>query len=86
MPDPHDPHALAAAADAGDPDAAHLLAVLTAIALGLPQDWRDALERLGQAAELGHATAGRQLALLSSGAGVDMAAWLNPPAPDTLAA
>ncbi|WP_439477288.1 prolyl hydroxylase family protein [Brevundimonas sp.] len=84
MPDPHDPHALAVAADAGDADAAHRLAVLTAIGLGLPQDWRAALERLTHAAELGHATAGRQLALLSGGAGIDMAAWLNPPAPRML--
>lgn len=84
MPDPHDPHALARAADAGDAGAAHRLAVLAAIGLGLPQDWRSALERLGQAAALGHATAERQLAMLSSGAGIDMAAWLTPPAPRTL--
>ena len=86
MPDPTHPDALASAADAGDAEAAHRLAVLAAMGLGLPQDWRSALGRLTQAAELGHASAGRQLALLSSGAGVDMAAWLNPPAPDTLAA
>ena len=84
MPDPNDPHALAAAADAGDAEAAHGLAVLAAMGLGLPQDWSVALKRLTQAAELGHATAGRQLALLSSGAGIDMAAWLNPPAPRML--
>ena len=84
MPDPHDPDALAAASDAGDAGAAHRLAVLTAIGLGLPQDWRGALQRLSQAAELGHSTADRQLALLSSGSGVDMAAWLNPPTPRTL--
>ncbi len=83
-PDPHDPHALAEAADAGDPDAAHRLAVLAGMGLGVPQDWRAALERLAQAAGLGHPTAERQLALLSSGAGVDMAAWLSPPAPRML--
>ena len=83
-PDPNDPAALAEAATAGDAHAAHRLAVLAAMGLGLPQDWRAALERLTQAAELGHATAERQLALLSSGAGVDMAAWLTPPAPRML--
>ncbi len=84
-PDSHDPSALAAAAGAGDPDAAHRLAVLAAIGLGMPQDWREALERLSQAAALGHATAGRQLALLSNAGGVDMAAWLTAPPPRPLA-
>lgn len=84
MPDPNDPHALATAADAGDAEAAHRLAVLAAMGLGLPQDWREALERLRQAGDLGHATAERQLALLSSGAAFDIAAWLNPPAPRML--
>ena len=84
MPDPRHPQALAIAADAGDAEAAHRLAVLFAIGLGLPQDWRAALERLGQAAALGHATAERQLALLSSGGRVDMAGWLTPPPPRTL--
>ena len=84
MPDPNDPLALATAADAGDAEAAHRLAVLAAMGLGLPQDWREALERLRQAGDLGHATAERQLALLSSGAGIDIAAWLTPPAPRML--
>lgn len=84
MPDPHSPHALAMAADAGDGEAAHRLAVLAAMGLGLPQNWSVALQRLRQAAELGHATAERQLALLSGQAGVDMAAWLTPPAPRML--
>lgn len=83
-PDLHDPDALAAAADAGNAGAAHRLAVLTAIGLGLPQDWRGALQRLAQAADLGHPTAAQQLALLSYGGGIDLAAWLNPPAPRTL--
>ncbi len=83
-PDPNDPAALAAAADAGNPDAAHRLAVLTAMGLGLPQDWRAALARLTQAADLGHATAGRQLDLLSGHAGGDMTVWLTPPAPRPL--
>lgn len=85
-PDPRDPHALAQAAGAGDADAAHLLAVLTAMGLGLPQDWRAALERLTQAAELGHPTAGQQLALMSGRTDgiIDMAGWLTPPAPRSL--
>jgi prolyl 4-hydroxylase len=84
MPEPFDPDALAAAADAGDPEAAHRLAVLAAMGLGLPQDWRVALDRLTQAAALGHSTASRQCALLANGATVDLAAWLNPPAPRML--
>ena len=84
MPDPHDPDALARAADAGDPESAHRLAVLAAMGLGLPQDWRVAMERLTQAARLGHSTAERQLALLSNGAGIDLAAWLTPPPPRRL--
>lgn len=84
MPDPHDPRALATAADAGDAEAAHRLAVLAAMGLGLPQDWRVALERLTQAAALGHAAAERQLDLLSGGGRIDMAGWLTPPAPRTL--
>jgi prolyl 4-hydroxylase len=84
MPDPHHPDALAAAADAGDREAAHRLAVLAAMGLGLPQDWRMALQRLAQAATLGHATAARQLALLQRGGKIDLAAWLTPPASRTL--
>lgn len=84
MPDPHHPDALAAAADAGDPEAAHRLAVLAAMGLGLPQDWRMAVQRLEQAATLGHATAARQLALLQRGGKIDLAAWLTPPASRTL--
>jgi prolyl 4-hydroxylase len=84
MPDPHDPDALAAAADSGDADAAHRLAVLAAMGLGLPQDWRMVLDRLRQAAGLGHIMAGRELALLSDGGEVDMASWLNPPPPRML--
>ncbi len=74
--------ALSTAAAAGDADAAHRLAVLAAMGLGLPQDWRVAFERLTQAAELGHATAARQLVLLSDGGG--LADWLTPPAPRVL--
>lgn len=93
--DPFSPEALAAAADAGDPEAAHRLAVLAAMGLGLPQDWPLAIERLAQAARLGHATAGSQLALLfdrptpenaatCQAAEIDLAGWLNAPAPRVL--
>jgi prolyl 4-hydroxylase len=84
MPDTHDPHALATAADAGDSEAAHRLAVLSAIGLGLPQDWRSAFDRLTQAATLGHPTAARQYDLLANGTTIDLAAWLTPPAPRML--
>ncbi len=59
---------------------------MAAMGLGLPQDWRGALERLSQAAERGHATASQQLALLSGQAGgpIDMAAWMTPPPPRML--
>jgi prolyl 4-hydroxylase len=84
MPAPQDLDALARAADTGDAGAAHMLAVLASMGLGLPQDWRAAMDRLTQAAALGHPTAERQRALLTNGAGLDLAAWLNPPAPRML--
>ncbi|MBU1539052.1 MAG: 2OG-Fe(II) oxygenase [Alphaproteobacteria bacterium] len=83
-PAPHHPDVLAVAAEAGDADAAHRLAVLAGMGLGLPQDWPMALARLKQAADLGHATAGRQLEVLSGPAGIDIAGWLTPPAPRPL--
>ena len=83
-PDPDNPRALATAADGGDADAAHRLAVQTAMGLGRPQDWPLALERLGQAAKLGHPTAAGQMALLSGHAHMDLDAWLNAPAPRIL--
>lgn len=63
--------------------------------LGLPQDWRRAIERLAQAAKLGHATADSQLALLSGrpavqaaetfqSADIDLVGWLNAPTPRVL--
>lgn len=83
-PDPHDPRALTEAAEAGNPDALHRLAVLGAMGLGLPQDWPAAFNRLVQAARHGHATAGHQLALLSGSTGIDLAAWLSSPPPRML--
>ena len=93
--DPNDPHALVAAADAGDPDAAHRLAVMSAKGLGVPQDWRRALTWLARAAEHRHPTAGQQLVLLSDmvflegrwtdvADSIDIAAWMKAPPPRVL--
>jgi predicted 2-oxoglutarate/Fe(II)-dependent dioxygenase YbiX len=54
----------AAAADAGSGQAAERLAVMAAIGVARAQDWSLALDRLGQAAELGWRPAQRQLAVL----------------------
>lgn len=90
-PLPVDPIALARAADAGDGAAAHRLAVLTAMGLGAPQDWRRALALLDRAAQLGFAPAQGQVALLAgndpadpAAARIDLAAWLTAPAPRPL--
>lgn len=83
-PDTYEPGALAAATDGGDCDAAHRLAVLTAMGLGVRQDWGAALDRLRQSAELGSLAARRQLQLLEGPGGVDIRAWLAPPAPRPL--
>jgi len=85
-PPPVDPAALARAADAGDGAAAHRLAVLTAMGLGVAPDWDRSLALLHQAARLGFVSAERQLALLAGadGAPVDIAAWLSAPAPRAL--
>ena len=53
-----------AAAD-GHPDAFHLLAVVTAEGLGVPQNWQAALDHLLHAAEHGHKLAQGQLMVLS---------------------
>lgn len=86
-PLPVDPVALARAADAGDGAAAHRLAVLTAMGLGTPHDWGRALALLQQAAGLGFPSAQAQVALLAAGSAderIDLAAWLNAPAPRML--
>jgi len=81
-----DPAALRRSADAGDGAAAHRLAVLTAMGLGVAQDWDAALELLRQAAALGFAPAVEELALLGDADGrVDMEAWLTAPPPRPLA-
>lgn len=73
-----DPALLARAVKAGDGAAAHRLAVLTAMGLGVPQDWSAALALLDRAADAGFAPAQAERALLGD---VHLAAWLTPPAP-----
>src|SRR5579871_74736 len=83
--------AIAAAARAGNGEAAHLLATFIAAGVGFQQNWPAALEGLQRSAELGWEHAQRELAIL---AGVeyrssddwqrlrdkiDIAAWVAPP-------
>lgn len=74
----YEPVALIAAIATGDGKAMHRLAVLTAMGLGVPQDWPRALALLEQAAEAGFEPARAERDLLGQ---VDLARWLNPPPP-----
>lgn len=77
-----DPVLLTEAVASGDSVAAHRLAVLTAMGLGVPHDWRRALELLDRSAAAGFAPARDDLALLRGGRGaVDLVGWLTPPRP-----
>lgn len=76
-----DPAFLASAAQAGDGAATHRLAVLTAMGLGVPQDWGQALALLDRAAQAGFEPARAERALLGE---VDLGRWLTPPAPKTI--
>jgi len=79
-PDPNNIAALNHGADAGDGDAALKLAVLCGLGLGRSQDWGEALRRLDQAVDAGHADALDQKRLLGSRDGpIDLAQWLTPP-------
>lgn len=81
-----DPVTLRRSTEAGDGQAAHRLAVLTAMGLGAPQDWNAALGLLEQAAELGFAPAVEQLDVLRGRDGrIDIATWLSSPPPRPLA-
>jgi hypothetical protein len=64
---------LQAAAGAGSGEAAHLLAILAASGLRIPQSWRAALDYLQRAAECGHLFAQQELALLAGDAAVPKA-------------
>jgi hypothetical protein len=59
---------LQAAAEGGEPEAAHLVAVLYGAGAGLPQSWDKALAWLQRAAELGSWIARAQLGVLTSDA------------------
>lgn len=54
-----------AAAEDGNGEAEHLLAVATAEGLGVQQDWQTALDHLQRSAELGYAPARAELAALA---------------------
>lgn len=77
-----DPAALTSAAEAGDGEAAHRLAVLTAMGLGVSQDWIRALGLLEQAARSGFEPARGELAVLAGPEErIDLTRWLTPPPP-----
>jgi prolyl 4-hydroxylase len=63
-----------------DAEAMHRLAILSGIGLNTPHDPALALERLRQAAALGHRTAEASLALLEAEPG-GLEAWFRPPIP-----
>lgn len=56
---------LQTAADEGSGEAAHLMAILAAAGLRVPQSWRAALDHLQRAAECGYPFAQQELALLA---------------------
>jgi prolyl 4-hydroxylase len=84
---PADPALLDQAAEAGDADAANLLATLYTSGAWASQDWNHGLDLLQRAAEGGSASAQGQLRLLapdqkdwaSRRRAVDVSAWLTPP-------
>ena len=57
---------LVAAADGGDAESAHRLALMHGCGLGAPHDWEAAFARLRQAASGGHALAQGTLDLVGS--------------------
>jgi prolyl 4-hydroxylase len=69
---------LTVAAEAGDGAATHRLAVMTAMGLGVPQDWPRALALLDRAAQAGFEAACSERTLLGE---IDLVHWLTPPAP-----
>ncbi|MBN8551580.1 MAG: 2OG-Fe(II) oxygenase [Caulobacterales bacterium] len=78
----HTPSVLMAEAEAGDGEAAHHLALMSAAGLARPQDWEEAFRRLDQAAASGHELAVETRRFL--GAEVDVRAWITAPAPTEL--
>ena len=71
------------AANDGSGEAAHLVAVLTATGLGVPQSWPTALIYLQRSAEFGYEFARRELAALSGDAALAEAARSGAHAPDS---
>lgn len=67
----------------GDGAAMLRLATLKAMGLGVPQDWRAALDLLDRSAATGFEAAREERALLG-GAVIDLAGWLSPPPPRPL--
>jgi prolyl 4-hydroxylase len=67
------------AAARGDPEAAHLCAVLAAQDQNLPSNLIAARDYLLHAAQLGHAAAQAQVALLAANGVLDLAPWLAHP-------
>jgi prolyl 4-hydroxylase len=72
-------NALAVAAQRGDGESAHLVAVFIAEGVGFPQNWQAALAALHHSAELGFRPARREIALLRT---IDVSAWLRAPPAD----
>lgn len=80
-----DPRLLTPAVAAGDGAAAFRLATLTAMGLGVPQDWPAALDLLEQSASAGFEPAEEELRILGgTTARVELAGWLTPPRPRLL--
>lgn len=77
-----DPAALGDASARGDGGATHRLAVLSAMGLWVPQDWREALRLLELAVAQGHGPAADDRA--ASTAFADLGQWLTPPWPQPL--
>jgi len=76
------PAALAAAADAGDAEAAHKLSIMHACGLGVEHDWTEAFRRMDQAVSLGLELAARTRQVL--GPAPDLNAWFNPDRPERI--
>ena len=75
----HTPSVLMTEADAGDGEAAHHLALMSATGLGREQDWPEAFRRLDQAAANGHGLAQETRRFL--GPEVNLETWLIAPPP-----
>lgn len=78
----HAPSVLTVEADAGDGEAAHHLALMSACGLARSQDWAEAFRRLDQAAANGHRLASETRRFL--GQNVDVDSWLTPPDPSVV--